>query len=161
MNLDVVFDYDTGFPGYNLFAYCGNSPVFRIDVSGKDSDKTDEGDVTDDDMRLLGGGGDGKPNPGGSGTPNPVPQAAKDTLSYIQKTGSPPTGYKGGREFMNDGRNGGQVLPASGAPYHEYDIYPKVKGVARGTERIVISSTGLAWYTNDHYQTFIFMGVKE
>ena len=65
MNLDVVFDYDTGFPGYNLFAYCGNSPVFRIDVSGKDSDKTDEGDITDDDMRLLGGGGDGKPNPGG------------------------------------------------------------------------------------------------
>ncbi len=43
--------------------------MFRIDVSGRDSDKTDEGDVTDDDMRLLGGGG-GNPAPlpaGGSG----------------------------------------------------------------------------------------------
>ena len=45
--------------------------MFRIDVSGKDSDKSDEGDVTDEDMRLLGGGGGNpSPLPAGGGSPS-------------------------------------------------------------------------------------------
>ena len=86
MNFDTVFDYDTGFPGYNLFAYCGNSSVFRIDVSGKDSDKSDEGDVTDEDMRLLGGGG-GNPSPlpagGSGGSTTPTPDAWSGFLDIL------------------------------------------------------------------------------
>ena len=42
LNADTVFDYDVGFPGYNLYAYCGNSPVFRIDVNGRDSEPADD-----------------------------------------------------------------------------------------------------------------------
>ena len=63
LNSDTVFDYDTGFPGYNLFAYCGNCPVFRIDCCGRDSGKCD--DVNEfDQMEELGSG---------SGNPMPLP----------------------------------------------------------------------------------------
>ena len=41
------------------------------------------------------------------------------------------------------------------------DIYPKIKNVSRGTERIVISDTGSsAWYTSDHYKTFVRLLTK-
>jgi guanyl-specific ribonuclease Sa len=45
------------------------------------------------------------------------------------------------------------VLPkASGRKYYECDI--NYKGGYRGAERIVYSSDGLIFYTNDHYKTF-------
>ncbi|WP_425552676.1 ribonuclease domain-containing protein [Kribbella alba] len=34
------------------------------------------------------------------------------------------------------------------------DVNPKVKGVDRGSERLVTGSDGSAWYTTDHYQSF-------
>ena len=83
-----------------------------------------------------------------------VPQHAWDTLDYIKNhNGSPPKGYKGGKPFANDGRNGGEILPDNYKPFHEYDVHPKVAGQDRGSERIVIGS-GAAWYTRDHYSTF-------
>jgi RHS repeat-associated protein len=89
-----------------------------------------------------------------------VPQNAKDTLEQVEKTGKPPQGYEGGKTFSNDGRGGGQVLPktdAAGKPisYKEYDINPKQPGVNRGAERIVRGSDGSAYYTSDHYKTFV------
>jgi hypothetical protein len=42
-----------------------------------------------------------------------TPQKALDTLDTIKKTGAAPKGYKGGGQFMNDGRGGGQVLPSA------------------------------------------------
>ena len=33
-----------GLPGYNLFVYCGNVPVSRIDISGNDSDTCEDVD---------------------------------------------------------------------------------------------------------------------
>ena len=84
-----------------------------------------------------------------------VPQEAYDTLNYVDQNGRPPQGYKGGRVFQNDGRDGGQVLPNKGTPYHEYDIHPKVPGKPRNAQRIVIGSDGSAWYTADHYKTFV------
>ena len=86
-----------------------------------------------------------------------IPEAATDTLTYVDQNGRAPQGYKGGKEFLNDGRNGGQILPEAGMPYHEYDIYPHVKGVPRGLERIVIGSDNSAYYTNDHYKSFVIM----
>lgn len=68
----------------------------------------------------------------------------------------PPKGYKGGKPFKNDGRNGGKRLPDNYMPFHEYDVHPKVAGQSRGLERIVIGS-GAAWYTRDHYFTFTRM----
>ena len=91
-----------------------------------------------------------------------IPSKASNVLTHVQNTGNAPTGYRGGRTFMNDGRGGGQVLPrqdAVGNPiiYKEYDINPYQRGVNRGAERIVIGSDGRAYYTSDHYSTFTLM----
>ena len=86
-----------------------------------------------------------------------IPPHAWDTLDYIKNhNGAPPKGYKGGKPFENDGRNGGERLPNNYSPFREYDVYPKVAGQGRGTERIVIGN-GATWYTYDHYITFIRM----
>lgn len=40
--------------------------------------------------------------------------------------------------------------------YREYDVNPKVRGRSRDAERIVIEQdTGRAYYTGNHYRTFI------
>jgi guanyl-specific ribonuclease Sa len=81
-----------------------------------------------------------------------VPEEAEKILQYLKAHNwTPPRGYKGGRVFQN--REG--KLPACGN-YREYDIHPYVKGQNRGSERIIVDiNTGRAWYTPDHYQTFI------
>jgi RHS repeat-associated protein len=81
------------------------------------------------------------------------------TLKSIKETGKAPAGQQGGREFMNDGRGGGQQLPqqdANGNPikYQEWDVNAKQPGVNRGAERLVTGSDGSAYYTSDHYQSF-------
>ena len=86
-----------------------------------------------------------------------IPQEAKDILAHVDQKGCAPQGYKGGKIFQNDGRQGSQVLPSSGMPYREYDIYPHIKGVPRGTERIVVGVDNSVWYTDNHYATFIQM----
>jgi guanyl-specific ribonuclease Sa len=86
-----------------------------------------------------------------------IPQNAQDVLKEIESNGgSAPPGYVGGGPFHN---NEGS-LPATnteGNPitYREYDVHPHRKGVNRGPERIVIGSNGTAYYTNDHYQSFV------
>ena len=90
MNLDVVFDYDTGFPGYNLFAYCGNSPVFRIDVSGNDSDGLEDNKSKLTQADNLDGGGDGVPPAPVGGSTSGIqgiigqPTRNKDTVDYTK-----------------------------------------------------------------------------
>ena len=100
-----------------------------------------------------------------AGTPVPaentptVPQNALDTLDHVDRTGTAPQGYKGGAPFLNDGRGGGQIIPAADAQgnpmtYQEWDVNPTVPGVNRGAQRLVIGSDGSAYYTDDHYKTF-------
>jgi ribonuclease T1 len=82
-----------------------------------------------------------------------VPPKARDVLAEIERRrGEPPPGYVGGRVFGNRERR----LPRGS--YREYDVHPKVRGQNRGTERIVIERrTGKAYYTPDHYETFVRM----
>jgi len=40
--------------------------------------------------------------------------------------------------------------------YREWDVHEKVKGVNRGPERL-ITSEETAYYTKDHYKTFIYI----
>jgi ribonuclease T1 len=82
-----------------------------------------------------------------------VPQKARDVLAEIERRhGEPPPGYVGGRTFQNRERH----LPRGS--YREYDVNPKASGRARGAERIVIErKTGKAYYTRDHYETFVPM----
>jgi guanyl-specific ribonuclease Sa len=82
-----------------------------------------------------------------------VPEKAREVLRIIRQTGKPPAEYVGGRVWQNRERN----LPRGGQ-YHEYDIYPKIRGKNRGPERLVIDvASGKAWYTPDHYRTFILI----
>jgi guanyl-specific ribonuclease Sa len=80
-------------------------------------------------------------------------------LAVIDRTGAAPAGYVGGEQFMNDGRDGGQVLPRYDSAgrtiaYREWDVNPYT-GANRGTERLVTGSDGSAWFTSDHYNTFV------
>jgi guanyl-specific ribonuclease Sa len=120
-----------------------------------------------------GSGGSGGGSSGASGSSSSggggiaVPPKATTVLNQVTNNGAnpaggpPPAGYKGGGAFQNDGRGGGQVLPKTGPSgnitYKEYDVNPLKPGVNRGTERIVLGSNGKAYYTDDHYKTFIPM----
>ena len=80
-----------------------------------------------------------------------APQRAYDLLQRLEeRDGSPLPGYVGGREFQNRERR----LPRG--RYREYDVNPKIRGHSRDAERIVIEQrTGKAYYTGDHYRTFV------
>ena len=82
-----------------------------------------------------------------------IPAKAHAVLKAIQdRDGEPPSGYVGGRTFQNRERR----LPRG--HYREYDVNPKRPGKNRGSERIVIERrTGKAYYTGDHYRTFVPM----
>ena len=80
-----------------------------------------------------------------------APQKAHDLLGRLQvRDGKPLPGYIGGRTFQNRER----LLPPG--RYREYDVNPKKRGRSRDAERIVIEqNTGRAYYTGNHYRTFI------
>lgn len=78
-------------------------------------------------------------------------QKAKDLLEAIQQhEGKTLPGYIGGGTFQNRERR----LPRG--HYREYDVNSKIRGRLRDGERIVIEQdTGRAYYTGDHYRTFM------
>ena len=85
---------------------------------------------------------------------------AQKVVDHILRKKSPPHGYKGGRFYKNENMK----LPVKGSQgksltYREYDTHPRVKGINRGNERIVIGSDGRIWYTHDHYKTFTQMNL--
>ena len=78
-----------------------------------------------------------------------IPPKALQVVQIVRTTGLPPDGYVGGRVFENrEGR-----LPAGG-DYREFDVDPHNGN--RNAERIIVEwRTKKAWYTGDHYQTFL------
>jgi len=80
-----------------------------------------------------------------------APLKAQDLLKRLrERDGTPLPGYIGGRDFQNRERR----LPRG--RYREYDVNPKIRGRSRDAERLVIEQrTGKAYYTGDHYRTFI------
>ncbi len=89
----------------------------------------------------------------------PLVDKARYVLAVVDATGAAPSGYVGGRQFMNDGRGGTTALPvraASGSKiiYHEYDVNPRRQGVDRGPQRLVVGNDGSAFMTGDHYVTW-------
>ncbi len=104
--------------------------------------------------RLRGGG------PTVVAHPVAIPHKVLEVLSRIDAAGAAPSGFKGGGRFLNDGRGSAQALPrtdgaGSAITYREWDVNPYKPGVDRGVERLVTGSDGSAWYTNDHYNSFI------
>jgi guanyl-specific ribonuclease Sa len=88
-----------------------------------------------------------------------VPQTAQEVLEYVEThNGNAPPGFQGGGTFYNNegllpSEESGQAIT-----YREYDVNPYEKGVNRGPERIVVGSNGSAYYTSDHYQSFVPIG---
>jgi guanyl-specific ribonuclease Sa len=87
---------------------------------------------------------------------DPIPVHARETLAYIRQHGYAPPGYVGGRIFGNyEG-----LLPRYDAhrkriEYREWDVRPRAEGRNRGAERLITDRAGRAWYTADHYRSFI------
>jgi guanyl-specific ribonuclease Sa len=87
--------------------------------------------------------------------PRGVPEKALKVLKYIDKEGTAPPGYEGGRTFLNVEK----LLPQTDGKgrrikYREWDVNPLKPGVNRGPERLVTGSDNSAYYTGDHYKTF-------
>jgi ribonuclease T1 len=80
-----------------------------------------------------------------------APQKAYELLAILQQRhGVPLPGYVGGRDFQNRERR----LPRG--RYREYDVNRKIPGRSRDAERLAIEQeTGKAYYTGDHYRSFI------
>ncbi len=85
-----------------------------------------------------------------------VPEYVLDVLAHVKQHGTAPDGYVGGRTFQNrekrlpeKDREGRKIR------YQEWDVFPKVQGRNRGAERLVTGSDERAWYTGDHYRTFV------
>lgn len=85
-----------------------------------------------------------------------TPDKALKVLKYVRENGVAIDGYVGGRKFGNyEG-----LLPKNDAShtrinYQEWDVNPKVNGKNRGTERLITGSNGKAYYTDDHYRSFV------
>lgn len=91
-----------------------------------------------------------------SGQRSKTPAYVLDVLEHIRRNGQAPEGYVGGREFQNREKR----LPAKTPDnqkirYSEWDVHPKVKGKNRGPERLITGSDHSAYYTKDHYKTFL------
>ena len=85
-----------------------------------------------------------------------IPQNAIKVLKSIRENGETFDGYVGGRKFGNyegllpkKDKNGQKIN------YREWDIYPKIQGKNRGAERLVTGSDGKAYFTKNHYQSFV------
>ena len=93
---------------------------------------------------------------GNTNTSSRAPEYVLDVLKFIRRNGNAPDDYVGGREFMNKEKR----LPAKDAQnkrirYSEWDVHAKVKGQNRGAERLITGSDHSAYYTRDHYKTFL------
>ena len=85
-----------------------------------------------------------------------APAYALKVLQYIRQNGQAPDGYVGGREFQNREKRLPQKAPdGKKIRYSEWDVHPKTTGKDRGPERLVTGSDHSAWYTKDHYKSFL------
>ncbi|MFN3488547.1 MAG: ribonuclease domain-containing protein [Emticicia sp.] len=87
---------------------------------------------------------------------NKIPQKVYEVLKYIKENGSAPEGYVGGRKFGNYEKQ----LPQKDESgrrisYQEWDVNPKQQGRNRGAERLLTGSDGRAYFTKNHYKSFI------
>lgn len=87
---------------------------------------------------------------------DPIPAYARETLAYVRQHGYAPPGYVGGRIFGNyEGQLPRYNAKRKRIEYREWDVRLRAEGKNRGTERLVTGNDGRAWYTADHYRTFL------
>ncbi|MDF3280680.1 ribonuclease domain-containing protein [Gordonia sp. N1V] len=91
-----------------------------------------------------------------------VPARVRQTLALVDAGTWPAAanapGTRGGIVFRNnEGRLPSTTSSGKAITYREWDVNPKEPGRSRDAERIVTGSDGSAWYTDDHYQTFVLI----
>lgn len=92
-----------------------------------------------------------------------IPKESQEVIQSIRESGVIAQGGVRGpavpEEFANDGRNGSPILPRGTASdpitYREWGTIPDPANPKPGGERIVTGSDGSAYYSPDHYKTFI------
>ncbi len=85
-----------------------------------------------------------------------VPSYVLEVLQYVKAKDEAPAGYVGGRNFQNREKQLPLKTPeGKNIRYREWDVYPKEQGRNRGAERLVTGSDQSAWYTKDHYRSFL------
>jgi hypothetical protein len=85
-----------------------------------------------------------------------IPRAAYTTLLYYQLHKQAPPSFHAMKKFYPQ-KSGLPVTDQNGRgiAYVESDIFPLIPEVNRGNHRLIIGDNGLAYYTYDHYETFI------
>ena len=85
-----------------------------------------------------------------------IPQKVYEVLKYIRANHKAMNRYVGGRVFTNR-ENIVPQMDSKGNPitYQEWDVNPHQKGVNRGAERLITGSDSSAYYTPNHYESFI------
>ena len=85
-----------------------------------------------------------------------VPGYVLEVLQYVKAKEEAPVGYVGGRSFQNREKKLPLKTPeGKNIRYREWDVSPKEQGRNRGAERLVTGSDQSAWYTKDHYRSFL------
>lgn len=89
-------------------------------------------------------------------TQETIPPKVREVLTYIREHDRAPADYVGGRKFGNYENH----LPKTTSQgqriqYREWDVNPKKDNQNRGAERLVTGSDDRAWYTRDHYNSFV------
>lgn len=93
-----------------------------------------------------------------------IPAKVYEVLAYIDTHGKAPEGYVGGRRFGNYEKRLPQKnqITRKKINYREWDVNPVKQGRNRGAERLVTGDNKSAYYTKDHYETFVeIRGEKE
>jgi ribonuclease T1 len=85
-----------------------------------------------------------------------IPQKVREVLAYVRANKQAMDGYVGGRRFKNlEIHLDKQTASGQRIDYQEWDVNPKQQGRNRGTERLITGSDGRAWFTSDHYSSFV------
>ena len=85
-----------------------------------------------------------------------IPDYVVEVLQYIKTYHEAKVGYAGGKRFMNfEGKLPKKTSGNVKINYREWDVHPKERGKNRGSERLVTGDDESAWYTKDHYVSFI------
>lgn len=91
-----------------------------------------------------------------------IPAKVRVVLAYVREHNRAPAGYVGGRKFGNYEN----LLPKTSPQgqriqYREWDVNPKKENQNRGAQRLVTGSDDRAWYTRDHYNSFVEVKPKK
>lgn len=140
LNYDTIFDYDANIPGYNLYVYCGNNPIRRIDISGADSIDLIDGDKEEEPEHKEGGGGNGYPS-GGSGSEGYGQAGTASNWSHSSSNSNGANGGNSGTESLSGNWYQGTFQSAEDSMQYHYNKHVVQEGLS--------DTTSIEQYTQD------------